>query len=361
VLDASGDVTIAADTSTDDAALGDGDVSIGSDARSCDGGGWCLEAHEGAAGAASAEDIAQFAGPVTQPPIAAFRRSAWATRDASTRWTYSAYPAPAGDESSAAAVLRGFAAPTSWVGVANGAVYHWSPSQGIRGFSTIAGATPLAAVARSAEELWVVVTRPPTMMGSPSTVHARLWRAGAWSEVLTNSSGSWGAVVVGVALDADGALLLLQYTRQPPGYLVYTVDRVADTSGAPDAALLRIQTTSSGPDFGPGSIVRDSANGLWIAAGGQLWHRAPGASRFAQRSMPLRASRVLSSERGVAVVFAASVSPRVDALAELDVGTEVVSPRAIDGASIRASGLHVTNAALWRADGDATFWRLSSR
>ncbi len=69
---------------------------------------------------------------------------------------------------------------------------------------------------------------------------------------------------------------------------------------------------------------------------------------------------MLSAERVVAVVFASSVSPRVDQFAELDVA-DAVSPRAIDGASIGASGLRVTNAALWRADSDATFWGLSSR
>jgi hypothetical protein len=240
-------------------------------------------------------------------------------------------------------------------------VYHWSQSEGIRGFSTIAGATPVAAIARSADELWVVVTRPPMMTGSPYTVHARLWRGGAWSEFFTVSTGSAGATVVGVALDADGALLMLQYTRQPPGYLVYTVDRITSAAMSPSTELLSIQTRSAGPSDGPVSIVRDSVNGLWIAAAGQLRHRAPGAPTFAQISMPLRSSRVLLAQRGVAVVFASSGSPRVDQLAEIDVGTEVVSPRAIDGASIGASGLHVTNAALWRADSDATFWRLSSR
>lgn len=332
----------------------------GSSAGPCAAGTWCREAHEGTAGAASSDNIAQFAGPVTAAPLAAFRSNAWATRDASGRWTYNAFPAPAGDESSVSTVMSGYSASTSWVGVANGAVYHWSQSLGARGFSPIEGATAVAAVARSADDLWVVIQKPATG-GSRGTVHARLWRAGAWSEFAVTSSGSLSSTVVGAAIDADGTLLILQYTQQPPGYLAYTIDRVGAEGSSQSTHVQSIGISQPGVAYGPGSILRDSVNGLWVAAQGQLWHRGPSATAFTRLSMPVRVSRVLPSERGVAAVFAASVSPDVVELAEIDVATEAVSPRAIEGAAIGSAGLHVTNAALWRVDSDASFWRLAAR
>ncbi len=329
------------------------------DANACAAGGWCVEPHRAAMGQPSPDDaIATFAGAPSQPPLAAFRARRWATREADMQWTYYAYPAPA-DASSAATVMQGFDASRSWIGVANGAVYHWSSSLGMRGFTIGDGATPLHATARSADDLWVVLSRPPANPGERTTIHVRRWRAGVWTEVALTRA----AAVSSVALDDDGALLVLGYVRQPPGYPVYALDRVDESAATPLAMAPSLDASPASAAYALASFSRDAAGALWLAYAGRLWRRPTGAMQWTELSTPLLASRIVRSERGLAAIVREidGQGGATFSLADINSASLAVSMRPLQGAAIIESGLHVSNAALWRADNDGSFWRLAAR
>lgn len=341
-------------------ADGGSDGSTGSDAaaeasaRPCSEGGWCNEPHSGSTGSAPSTSTAAFAGSLSAPPLAVFHDTQWASRDASMQWTYSAYPAPSSIDQ-VAATMQGYAPSASWVGVANNAVYHWSSTQGMRGFSMGEGATVVAAAAVSATELWVATVRAPAPnSGERPTVVARHWRMGAWVDVDVSGVLEVAALVP----DAPGGLIVFGSVREAPGVFQYRLQRVTDSGAAMYENVALSQFFQYNVTPGLASIAQDRAGALWLSNGERVWRRATSAMPWSEVTVPTGRYRVFPSERGAAVTI------RDDAgaysLVEFDSGSLAMSARSAAGADLSQSALHVSNAAVWRGDRDRSIWRLSA-
>lgn len=331
-----------------DAALDASADGAAPDAAACVAGEWCREPHAGPVG--TMLGARWFAGSLSAPPLAVINEDSWAVRDGEMRWTYSAFPTPMA-ESEVAAVMQGYDAANSWVGaVNNGGVYHWSPTLGMRGFRWERRGVAMEA-ARSSDTLWVNERRDGTWF-----LHR--WRAGAWREfALPGAQRTADSMVI----DEDGSLLVIAHSTAPPGVRTYTVYRLND-AGVSElmSSPMLVDNTVSSPFLAP-AFTRDRAGALWIDHEGAFFRRASGSSTWASFPTSERVLRATPSERGIAaVLLGGDSSAWTYSLSEIDSATQAASARAIRGASIGASVLHVTNAAMWRIDQDASIWRLST-
>ena len=332
----------------------DGGSAAEASVRACEAGGWCAEPHSGSTEVAPSAATAAFAGPLSAPPLAVFYAGNWATRNAGMQWSYSAYPAPSTIDGVATA-MRGFSPGSSWVGVANNAVYHWSAAAGMRGFSMGEGATVVAAIARAEDDLWALTVRAAAPgSGERPTIVARHWREGAWVDVDVPAV----AEVESLTIDSSGALVVLGFTRQPPGVIQYGVQRVLD-SGAEMAeqVMLRSQSFQSNTSPGSATLVQDAAGALWLSNGDRLWRRATPGMPWSEVVAPTGTYRLFASERGIAVAIR---NGDAYSMVEFDSASLVMSARSVESANLLGSALYVINAGLWRADRDRSIWRLST-